>query len=141
MGNKSALIIAKPTRMRDGLRTLLRAIPQIELVIQADDSLSAIKVVMDEQPPAVILLDSYLLDDDLKTAINEAKIKSPQTRWIVLADNLKQQEVAWANGADEVLLAGFSATKLFNSIERAFANGSRGRAVPQKNGCCKNVSL
>jgi DNA-binding NarL/FixJ family response regulator len=111
--------------MRDGLRTLLRAIPQIELVIQADDSPSAIEVVMDEHPPAFILLDSDLLDDQLKAAINQAKLKSPQTHCIVLADNLKQQEMAWANGADEVLLAGFSATKLFNSIEKMLTNGNQ----------------
>ena len=33
----SVLIVAKPTRMREGLRALLMAMPQLEIIGQVDD--------------------------------------------------------------------------------------------------------
>jgi DNA-binding NarL/FixJ family response regulator len=117
----SVLIVAKPTRMRDGLRTLLRANPLIAAVLQADDVPSALRIVND-YPLAFILLDSTLVNDQVETIIRPAKLKSAETRCIVLADNVKQQQLAWAHGADDVLLAGFSAAKLFTSIEKLFSH-------------------
>lgn len=121
MSNETAaLIVAKPTRFRDGLRALLRAMPQIEVVVQADNFSAALRIVA-ERAPAFILLDSSLLSDQVEI-IRQTKIHSPRTYCIVLADNVKQQQLAWANGADEVLLAGFSAPKLFASIEKLLSS-------------------
>ena len=113
----SILIVAKPTRIRDGLRTLLRANPLIDDVVQADNAAAALQIVKD-RPPAFILLDTSLVDDQVELIINQAKIKSAKIRCIVLADNARRQQLAWSNGADEVLLAGFSAANLFTAIEK-----------------------
>jgi DNA-binding NarL/FixJ family response regulator len=113
----SVLIVAKPTRIRDGLRTLLRANPLIDDVVQADNAAVALQIVKD-RPPAFILLDTSLVDDQVELIINQAKIKSAKIRCIVLADNARRQQLAWSNGADEVLLVGFSAANLFTAIEK-----------------------
>lgn len=113
----SILIVAKPTRIRDGLRTLLRANPLIDDVVQADNVAAALQIVKD-QPPAFILLDTSLVDDQVELIINQVKITSAGIRCIVLADNARRQQLAWTNGADEVLLAGFSTANLFAAIEK-----------------------
>lgn len=118
-GRVLALIVARPGRMRDGLRALLRAMPQIEIVDEADDSPSALRMIT-KHHPALLLLDSDLPGDEVSTELGRIKTEEPQIRCIVLADNPQQQQVANAAGADGVLLKGFPAAKLFETIERLF---------------------
>ncbi|MBN1992443.1 MAG: response regulator transcription factor [Anaerolineae bacterium] len=112
----SALIVASPGRMRDGLRALLRNVPRIGAILQADDSSSSLEMIVKEQP-ALVLLDSKLADDDIQNVLQQIKIESPQTRCIVLADNSEQQWLAKTAGADSVLLTGYSTEILFATIE------------------------
>ena len=112
----SVLIIAKPSRMRDGLRALLRTIPYLTLVGQVDDGLSAIKTMTD-QHPTLVLLGANLLDEDIQTVLAQIKAKWPETRCIVLVDNVQQQWIAKAAGADSALLVGFPAAKFINTIQ------------------------
>ncbi len=112
----SVLIIAKPSRMRDGLRALLRTIPYLTLVGQVDDGLSAIKTMTD-QHPTLVLLGANLLDEDIQTVLAQIKAKWPETRCIVLVDNVQQQWIAKAAGADSALLVGFPASKFVSTIQ------------------------
>ena len=112
----SVLIVARPNRMRDGLRALLRAIPNLEEIGQADDSTAALAVV-DNHPPALMLLDWNLPDDQGQTVLAHTR-SCTQIPCIVLADNTRQQQLAEAGGADAVLIAGFPANKLFTEVER-----------------------
>ena len=112
----SVLIIAKPSRMRDGLRALLRTIPYLTLVGQVDDGLSAIKTMTD-QHPTLVLLGANLLDEDIQTVLAQIKARWPETRCIVLVDNVQQQWIAKAAGADSALLVGFPAAKFISTIQ------------------------
>jgi DNA-binding NarL/FixJ family response regulator len=116
------LIVARPGRMRDGLRALLRATPRLELVGQADSSSSALTMVRDRQP-SLILLDCNLPGDEVQSVLEQMKLRSPATRCVVLATDAQQQWVAKAAGADSVLLAGFPVAKFFAVIEELLANG------------------
>ena len=116
------LIVARPGRMRDGLRALLRATPRLELVGQADSSSSALTMVRDSQP-SLILLDCNLPGDEVQSVLEQMKLRSPATRCVVLAKDAQQQWVAKAAGADSVLLAGFPVTKFFAVIEELLASG------------------
>ena len=69
----SVLIVARPTRMRDGLRTLLKAMPQIEVVEQVDDAASVVNMIT-SNPPTLVLLDSNLPDHQVKTVLNLANL-------------------------------------------------------------------
>ena len=119
----SALIVAEPTRIRDGLRALLKAVPQIEGVGQVDDVSSALNIIQND-PPALVLLNSNLSGNPVQTILRQIKLECPQIRCIVLADNVRQQRIAITSGADDVLLAGFSAVRLFTTIERLL-NGQK----------------
>jgi DNA-binding NarL/FixJ family response regulator len=111
-----ALIVASPGRIRDSLKTLLRAVPRIEVILQANDGPSASKIIA-EHHPALVLLDSKLANNDIQSVSRQIKAKSPQTRCIVLVDNIQQQWMAKIADADTVLTIGCPATKFFTTVE------------------------
>lgn len=110
------LIVARPGPLRDGLRALLTAIPQIDRIIQIDDIAVALSVIA-EQRPALVLLDCIPRSVEWCTAVRRVKVESPETRTIVLAEDVLQQQAAQA-AADVVLLKGASAADLYATVER-----------------------
>jgi DNA-binding NarL/FixJ family response regulator len=113
----SALIIARPGRLRDGLQAVLAAMPQIETVDRADDLRSALRMAA-ERRPALVLLNTDLINGQTRETLEQIRARWSGARCIVLADDVQQQQRARAVGVDEVLLRGFSATELFASVDR-----------------------
>lgn len=116
----SVLIIARPGRMREGLRALLRMMPKIELIGQVDQGSAALERVTQARP-ALVLLDSSLPFAEMELALRQIKAEWPQTQCIVVADNILQQGLAQAAGADGVLLKGFATETLFTTINEVLA--------------------
>jgi len=114
--NASALIVVRSPRIREGVRALLKSIPYLEIIDQADDGPSALKMVADHHP-ALVLLDSNLPDEEAWAVLKQTKALWPQTQCLVLATSAEQQWIAKAAGADEVLLTGFPASKFFTVID------------------------
>lgn len=119
------LIVARPSPLRDGLRALLTTMPQIEIIGPVDDAPSALKMVT-EQRPAVVVLNPNLAGDEVWTVLRGIKAEGTQTRCIILADNIQQQQVAKAAGADYALLKGFAATRLLRTIESLLSSAEEG---------------
>ncbi len=113
---RSALIVAQPSRMRDGLRALLRTVSNLKTIAQAEDGLSALEL-MNQHHPTLILLGSNLSNEDIRAVLGQAKTGPIQTRCLVLANNVHQQSIALENGADSVLLIGFPTEKFFTTVE------------------------
>ncbi|MBN1993189.1 MAG: response regulator [Anaerolineae bacterium] len=111
-----ALIVASPGRIRDGLRTMLRAVPCIETIFQASDGPAAMRIIAEEQP-ALVLLDSKLANNDIQSVSRQIKAESPHTRCIVLVDNMQQQWMAKIADADSVLTIGCPAGEFFTTVE------------------------
>jgi DNA-binding NarL/FixJ family response regulator len=99
---------------------MLRAIPSIDTVYQANDAPSASKIIA-EYRPSLVLLDSKLANNDIQSVSRQIKTKSPQTRCIVLIDNVQQQWMAKVADVDTVLAIGCPATKFFTTIEGLLA--------------------
>jgi DNA-binding NarL/FixJ family response regulator len=106
--------------MRDGLRALLRTVPHLNPIEQADDSLSALEIAS-RHHPALILLGSNLPDEDIQSVLRKTRTTQPETRCLVLVDNLQQQSLAQAKGADRVLLTGFPTEVFLMTIEELLA--------------------
>jgi DNA-binding NarL/FixJ family response regulator len=111
-----ALIVASPGRIRDSLKTMLRAIPNIETIYQANDAPAASKIIT-QYRPSLVLLDSKLANNDIQSVSRLIKTQSPHTRCVVLVDNVQQQWMAKVADADTVLTIGCPATKFFTTIE------------------------
>lgn len=112
-----ALIVAKPGPLRDSLQSFLLTLPQIETASLADDAPSALRAVT-EHSPALVLVDANLPEGEALVALRQIKAESSQSRILVLADDIQQQQDAAAAGADAVFVIGFPAASLLESIER-----------------------
>ena len=111
-----ALIVAHPGPVRDGLRALLTAIPQVASLKEIDDALSALQVV-EEHRPALVLISVNSTDDKVWNLLAQIKAKHPQTRSILLVNDVQQQQLAQTAGADGVLLKGAPASRLSATIK------------------------
>jgi DNA-binding NarL/FixJ family response regulator len=120
----SALIVARPGRMREGLRALLRTIPRIKIVEQVDRGSAALAMVTQERS-TLVLLDSSLPSEEMWAAVKQIKAEWPQTQCIVVADTIRQQGMAHASGADGVLLKGFAAETLFTTIDEVLTRADK----------------
>ncbi len=103
--------------MRDGLQALLRTIPEIEIVGLADCESEAL-VLIAQQQPAIVLLDSSLTHRETLPTLMQIKGGYPRTRCIVLVENVQQQGAAREAGADTALITGFSAEVLHSAIDQ-----------------------
>jgi len=115
-GDISTLVAARPGRVRDGLQALLAAIPQIEMIGQADDGASALKSVV-EHRPALVLLDTNLPGNEAWVVLRQIKAQWPQARCLIMSDSGQQRRAAKAAGADGMLLKGFLAAELVATIK------------------------
>ena len=113
----AALIVAKPGPLRDGLRALMTATPQIEAVEEVEDISLALRVVF-EHCPDLVVLDSDLANGEVWMTVRRTKARCPGVRCIVLANDIQQNQEAEAAGADAVLLKGFPAASLIATIVR-----------------------
>lgn len=119
----SALIIASPCQLRNGLQVLLAAIPTINRVSQVDDVASALAMGADHSP-ALVLLDSDLSDQELVSALRKLKGKWPEMKFIVLVDDDRDHGAAKAAGADVILTQGVLASKFYATVEALLSTGN-----------------
>jgi len=113
----SILLVARPGRRRDSLRALLKAIPQLQVINQADDGPAALKLINGHQL-ALMLLDTSLSDDEVRLVLEQIKNKPSHPHCLVLADTSKRQKMAETGQADKVLSADFAITDFLMIAER-----------------------
>ena len=119
-----ALVITKPGHLRNGLQSILRTVPQIEVIAESQDP-SVLVRMSDEIHPDLILLDAEVIEDPDWTAIAKLKGEWPQTTILVLTENDKQGQQAKKAGADHFLPKGFPAAELVNLIETSLIQNLR----------------
>jgi len=112
----SALVVAKPSGLYDGLEALLTAIPDLVHIRHAYDDQSALRIV-EEQCSDLVLVSTDALGDKVATMLECIKARCPRSRSIVLVNDTGQQDEARAAGADVVVLVGIPATALATIIQ------------------------
>ncbi len=123
-----ALVIAKPGHLWSGLQSLLRTVPQIEIIAETKDP--AVLLRMDAgMRPELVLLDASLFDEDAWTAITKIKAEWSHTQCVVLVEDDQQRQSAQDAGADLVLNKGFPAAKLVALIEELLSQKDNGSQI------------
>ena len=114
----AAFVVARSGRIRDGLITLLRAIPKIGTIEQLGDDASVL-TSLPQHTRTLVLLDVSLMNQEVWTFMKQLKSRQPQTlcKCLVLVNSSFQQRMALAAGADSVLLTGFPTTEFFTAVE------------------------
>lgn len=113
---KLALIVAKPSHLWNGVQSLLRTLPEIEIIAEIKDPAVLLKIGSEMQPD-LILLDASLCDEENWAVITKIKGEWPQTECVVLVEDSQHHQAVYDAGADLVVPQGFPATKLVAAIE------------------------
>jgi DNA-binding NarL/FixJ family response regulator len=114
----SALIVARSAQLRGSLLVLLRALPRIEEIYQADDGDSALRMSQQIRP-ALVLVDHDLSQIEVQATLERIKVAWPQTCSVVLLDDEQDRRGVEAAGADMVLVKGMLAAKVLDMIDAA----------------------
>jgi len=109
----SALIVAASGELRDGLRALVTATPEIGLVTEANDGLSAMGMVQ-EKCPDLVVFSPNLLGHSIQKILEWIRGECPDSRYVVLVGDARQQQEALEAGADAVALIGTPASNLIS---------------------------
>jgi DNA-binding NarL/FixJ family response regulator len=113
---KLALIVAKPGHLWDGVQSLLRTLPEIEIIAEIKCH-SVLFKMGSEMKPDLILLDASLFGEDILKAITKISEEWSDTQCVVLVEDHQQYQALFDAGADLVVPQGFPATKLVAAIE------------------------
>jgi DNA-binding NarL/FixJ family response regulator len=111
----SALIIARPGPLRDGLHALVNTLPQLESVNVVADIDSALRENFNPGP-ALLLLDGDGSEGEVLRAVRRTQARWPESRTIILVSSVEQQDHAEAAGADAVVLQGFQPGRLVAAV-------------------------
>jgi DNA-binding NarL/FixJ family response regulator len=117
VSQRSALVVARPSPLRDGLAALLWSIPGLHAIYQVDNASSAL-LALTRYRPALILVDADLPEEDVWLLLEQLKLLWPQTRCVVLTDTVWPTLQSEAASAYEVLLKGYPAAKLSTVLEQ-----------------------
>jgi DNA-binding NarL/FixJ family response regulator len=113
-----ALIAVVPSTLQNGLMALMTTTPQISAVLVAEEASLVLRIVKDHRP-ALIVLDMDFPDAQL--LLNQIKSSWSFIRCILLVESADQKREV--ENADAVLIKGFTAEKLFGTIEDLFYQG------------------
>jgi DNA-binding NarL/FixJ family response regulator len=109
------LLVGKPGHLRDGLDSLLRAMPDLPSLVTADSGLLALKMLREVQLRLVLIVGD-LPEAEVPELVRQLKEGWPEVGCLVLADSAAQRERAVRVGADEVLSTGVSAGRLYEVL-------------------------
>ena len=132
------LLVGKPGHLRDGLGSLLGAIPGLPPLVTADSGLLALKVLRElsrSVPPGLavprdshrartasptlclVLIDGGLPEAEVLELLRQIKQDWPEVGCLVLAGCAAERERALAAGADQVLGVGLPAGRLYEVLQ------------------------
>ena len=115
--NFPTIIAARPGVLREALRAMLASFPCLEISGVAGGGLLALSLVR-QHKPALLIIDSGLLEDEIAMLLQKVKQEQPQIRCLVLVDTTRQQEAVLAMGADATLLHSEPAGRLLVVLDQ-----------------------
>ena len=107
----NVLLVIKPGPLRDGLDALLYAMPEVQLVVQANDANASLDFCR-QGTTDLVILEVRPVDHDLLAKVPDMKALCPQAKVIALIHHEEDWGPAEAAGADSVLSLGTPVTRL-----------------------------
>lgn len=119
----AVLIVSKPTRFSEGLRAVVKAMPEVKAVYYAEDGPSAHEKWR-ETGLEIALLDIDLTLPKLRMILRQLRLTHPNLKNIVLIENEHQKASVLAAGADATLMKGFDSEYLAQVIHNLTTQGT-----------------
>ncbi|GAB4265523.1 MAG: hypothetical protein Kow0080_05720 [Candidatus Promineifilaceae bacterium] len=109
------LIVSKPNRFSEGLRAVVKAMPEVKAVYYTEDGHS-VQERWGEAALEIALLDIDLTLPKLRMILRQLRLSYPNMKSIVLVENEHQKVSVLAAGADATLMKGFDSEHLAQVI-------------------------
>jgi DNA-binding NarL/FixJ family response regulator len=116
MSKTRVLIVDDCAVVRDGLRSLLKGCPGIELIGEAGGGREGIKTA-EELQPDVVLMDAQMPDLDGVEATRHIKEHSPKVKILFLTVHSSYVEAGMAAGADSHLMKDCTRDELLAAVQ------------------------
>lgn len=113
------IVVSAPGAMQTSLRAVLKCEETLDIFGCVGGGLSA-SVIIREQQPDVVLIDSNLPEDEMLALVRKIKDETPEIRCVVLTDTRRRERQAQIAGADVVLSQG----RVVDEIIKALKDGS-----------------
>ena len=108
-------IVSRPGIMQQSLRASLAAYPWIAVVASFGDGLTALNQLAKFRP-GILVIDSYLLEEEVDALLDAVKCRQPDIRCLVLARSSLRHEQLLIEGADAAILRNGSAQDLQDAL-------------------------
>ncbi|MEE8478558.1 MAG: response regulator transcription factor [Candidatus Neomarinimicrobiota bacterium] len=117
----SVILVDDHIIMRDGLRGLLKAESDIEVVGEADNGRQAVKISL-EKNPEIVIMDIAMSDMNGIEATRQIKAENPKIKVITLSMHSERQMVIGSlkAGASGYLLKDSTSTELVEAIRTVY---------------------
>ena len=111
-----ALVVARPSTVRDGLVALLEASPEIDKIMQVEKAGTALDVVRTIQPNITLLYNTALTSDLLALVAELKRVCSCPL--VAVVGSEEDRKAAVSHGADIAVLEGLPSSRLETEIAR-----------------------
>lgn len=113
------LVVDDHPLMREGLRELLRPVPEFEVVAEAESIAGAVRA-LDEHPVDIVVLDLTLGSEDGVELLKRIAVDRPTVRVLILSmhDEMVYAEQLLQRGAHGYLMKHESATVLIDALRK-----------------------
>ncbi len=121
----SLILVDDHVIMRDGLRNLLKAESDIEVIGEADNGRDAVKIIL-EKNPDIVIMDIAMHDMNGIEATRQIKKENPDIKIIALSMHSERQIVVgiFRAGASGYLLKDSTSAELVESIRIVNSGGN-----------------
>ena len=111
------VIAVRPGAIRQALHATLALFCQLEIAGVAGGGLSTLRLIR-QVKPALLIVDSGLLEDEIAALLQQIKQEQPQIRCLALAETHDQKQTLLALGADMVMLHSEPTERLVEALEK-----------------------
>jgi DNA-binding NarL/FixJ family response regulator len=109
------LILSDPGKLRDSIFTILASMPNVMLVDSPSADRYSLNIIKQLQPD-IILIDSDIYRN-FTDLIRDIKIADDGIRCVVISEKINTSKLTLKDGADYVLLKGFTRRELYRIIQ------------------------
>ncbi len=115
MDKKSVLIVAGPGEVREGIKALLEAIPDIGLV-ETFSPLALAEADIKKLFPELIILDPTHEDVDCRKMLSQFRQQLPCIKVLAIVDKEEEKEECRSEGVDATLVKGFRGQSFVSAV-------------------------
>lgn len=125
MNKRDVLIVGGRGEVRDGIKALVEAIPEVGRVTCFDDIARRSDRIAEINPDLVIF-DYSQLNEGYRSRLRQLRRLLPLTRILTLVEEEEQEIISRESGADAILVKGFRGDLLIRTV-RSLIRVGKGR--------------